>query len=319
MIAISVFLILGVITYSWYNRDSDRVALTLITAMTLGALGFITKESISNKEEKYSKVMPVAVFYGLPDYRPLNIELPYSHELAACTQNIQPTDLPNSNKIDINFASEKYFDALQYAVIKTIFARFSQGWNVKARRIRTPNGNQVSWQFIEGGKGKEVTIQELFWHTSDNYFVNQGILNDVPGPFGGKAIFPPKTRIEVKNSSSHTFVVTLTTDYLSLEIKLTPSSSSIGLGEYSRLLKIRSQQDRTIGSRSGEYGHSVFLLEAEIKQKLLLNGHPEMKKHREWADSIVDLLDTTFNFELIREDHMRAFQLYGEAGILRIA
>jgi hypothetical protein len=112
--------------------------------------------------------------------------------------------------------------------------------------------------------------------------------------------------------------VTLTTDYLSLEIKLTPSSSSVGLGEYSRLLKIHSQQDRTIGSRGGEYGHSVFLLEAEIKQKFLLNGHPEMKKHREWANSIIDLLDTNFNFELIREDHMRGFQLYGEAAILRI-
>lgn len=274
--------------------------------MTLSALGFITKESISNKEEKFSKVIPVAVFYELPRYQLANIKLPYSHNLAMCIQEIKHSDLPKEDNIDINFASEKYFDALQYVVVETIFSRFSRSWNVSAKRIQTPNGEQVSWQNIEE-KGKEIAIEDFFGNASDNYFVKLGLLSNLADPFGGKAVFPPATKIEIYKPSSHEFVMTFTTDYLSLKIKLAHSSSSVGLGEYSRMLQ----------SKIGTYGHSVFLLETDIEQKYLLNGHPEMKKHRNWANSIVELLDTTFNFELIRENHMRQFQLYGAEGVVR--
>lgn len=318
LIVISSALIGLVITYSWFNRDSDRVILTLVTAMTLGALGFITKESISNKMEDSSKSFPVAVFYGLPNYTPLNIKLPYSFDLNVCMGNIIAENMPlKENKIlDLDFANKKYFDAIQYLIIKTIFEKFHHGWNVKVKRIHTPNGESLSWSNSEG-KGKEIKIQEFFEHLPSNYFVNLGLQKDIPKFFGGEAIFPPDTTFSIEsNDKFNHSLIKLNTRYISMEISLSESSSSIGIGEYSKLFSIPSALDRNnSGSIGDTLGNSVYMIEIHIKQNYWLNGHPEMKKHRDWADSITELLNSKFNYEIIRDEHLRQFQLYGIEGI----
>jgi len=285
--------------------------------MTIGALGFITKESISNKTESFSNTFPVAVFYGLPEYRPLNIKLPYSFDLGICLQNIDPKDIPKSEKqiVDINFAQNKYFDAIQYLVVTTIFKRFSNGWNVKARRTHTPNGESLSWSYTEE-KGKEITIIEFFEKFRNNYFVKLGLHKDLPEQFGGKAVLPPDTDFKVETEKSDNEILILFyTKYISMNIKISKSSTSVGIGEYSKLLNIPSAHDRRNAPESDKYGNSVYLIEINAKQNYWLNGHPAMKKHRNWANSIAELLDTQFNYESIRDDHMRQFELYGAEGI----
>lgn len=316
LILISVALICLVITYSWFNRDSDRVILTLVTAMTLGSLGFITKESISNKTESISKTFPVAVFYSIPNYTPLNIKLPYGFDLHMCLQNIKPDDLPKTNIMDFDFANEKYFDALQYLIVKTIFEKFGQGWNVNVKRIHTPNGESLSWSNSEG-KGKEIKIKEFFKQIPNNYFVNLGLQNDIPNFHGGKAIFPPDISYNIEtNDKSNSSLIKFNTKYISMEIKLSYSSSIIGIGEYSKLFGISSALDRrNAGSDTDKLGNSVYMIEISIKQNYWLNGHPEMKKHRNWANSITELLNSQFNYEIIRDEHLRQFQLYGVEGI----
>ena len=316
LIVISATLIGLVITYSWFNRDSDRVVLTLITAMTLGSLGFITKESISNKIEIDSKVFPVAVFYGLPNYMPLNIKLPYSFDISMCLQNINPEEIPKKEIVDLDFANKKYFDALQYLIVKTIFEKFHNGWNVKVKRIHTPNGVALSWSNSEE-KGKEIKIQEFFKHTPNNYFVNLELQNDIPDFHGGKAIFPPDTSYSIETNDKHnSSLIKMNTKYISMDIKFSQSSSSIGIGEYSKLLDIPSALDRrNAGSVADKLGNSVYMIEISIKQNYWLNGHPEMKKHRNWADSIIELLNSQFNYEIIRDEHLHQFQLYGIEGI----
>lgn len=317
LIAVSAILIGLVITYSWLNRDSDRVILTLITAMTIGSLGFITKESITNKTESISRVFPVAVFYGLPNYMPLNIKLPYSFDLRMCLQSIEQKDIPEteSEVVDFDFANKKYFDAIQYLVVKTIFEKFGRGWNVKVRRIHTPNGESLSWSNTED-KGKEITIEEFFEYLPNNYFVKLGLLSNIPEPFGGKAVFPPDTDINIESGDNFSeTLMQFSTKYISMDIKLSQSSSSIGIGEYSKLFGITSALDRRNSGEAGKLGNSVYLVEVNIKQNYWLNGHPEMKKHRNWADSIAELLDSKFNYEIIRDEHLRQFQLYGIEGI----
>ena len=317
LIAVSAILIGLVITYSWLNRDSDRVILTLVTAMTIGSLGFITKESISNKTDEYHRSFPIAVFYGLPDYRPLNIKLPYTIDLSYCLQEIDPKDLPKNKNIDFDFAQSKYFDALQYVIIKTIFEKFSNGWNVTVNRIKTPNGEMLSWNNTEE-KGKEITIKEFYKNIPKNHYVALGLHNNILDNLGGKAIFPSDTEIEINlrkddNEQSMKF----TTEYISLEINMRHTTSIIGIGEYSRLLGMPS----TISLGSDEVnklGNSVYLLDINVQQNYWLNGHPDMKKHRNWADSIVELLDSKFNYETIHENNLRQFELYGAAGIKNI-
>lgn len=316
LIVVSATLIGLVITYSWFNRDSDRVILTLVTAMTLGSLGFITKESISNKIESDSKVFPVAVFYSLPNYMPLNIKLPYFVDLSMCLQNIDPKEIPKNQIVDLDFASKKYFDALQYLIIKTIFEKFSHGWNVKVKRIHIPNGESLSWSNSEA-KGKEITIQEFLQHIPNNSFVNLGLQNDIPDCHGGKAIFPPDIsyKIEIDDNLNNS-LIKLNTKYISMEINLSKSSSSIGIGEYSKLFGIPDAFDRrNAGCSADKLGNSVYMIDINIKQNYWLNGHPEMKKYRNWADSIAKLLNSQFNYEIIRDEHLRQFQLYGIEGI----
>ena len=317
LIAVSAILIGLVIIYSWFNRDSDRVILTLVTAMTIGSLGFITKESISNKAESFSRTFPVAVFYGLPNYTPLNIKLPYSFDLRMCLQNLNPKDIPETKNeiVDIDFASKKYFDAIEYLVTKTIFEKFGRGWNVKVRRIHTPNGESLSWSNTED-KGKEITIKEFLKFLPNNYFVKLGLQNDIPEPFGGKAVFPPDTVISIESNDKFSeTLMSFSTKYISLDVKISQSSSSIGIGEYTKLFGIPSALDRRNAGEGDRLGNSVYLVEVNVKQNYWLNGHPEMKKHRNWADSISELLDSKFNYEIIRDEHLRQYQLYGVEGI----
>jgi len=312
LIGVSAILFGLVITYSWFNRDSDRVVLTLLTVMTIGAFGFIAKELISNKIERISKEIPVAVFYGLPDYRPLNIKLPYSFDLNLCIQNIAQKEIPKNNNdtVDIEFASKIYFDAVQYIFIKTLFERFGRSWFVNAKRTRGSSGDSLSRQHVPE-KGKEILIADILKYIPDNYFVKLGMYKNLTEPFGGKAIFPPSTDIKVEtNPRGQQTKMMFATTYISLNITMSMSSSTIGLGEYSRMMGLSPVIDRN-DPQSGKYGNSVFLIELIAEQNFWLNGHPEMKKHRIWAESIINLLDSHFNYESIREGHLKLFQLYG--------
>lgn len=309
----SIVLLALVMTYSWFNRDSDRVILTLATAIMFGALGFITKESISNKTERSSQELSIVTFYGLPEYRPLNINLPYYSDLLTCVQNIDNKDLPtikSGSVLDISYASDKYFDALQYSIIKIIFKQYSKGWNVTTKESLTPTGRTISWQ-SHPDKGDAIPIDDIFNQFKDNYFLTNKLLQPLPAVFGGVAVFPKGTVVKINHGDyRNEFELELSNRYVTLNIKLRYSGSSMGIGEYYRLLGL--PEGSTISS---EIGNSVYYLSMNVEQTYLLNGHPEMKKHRNWADSIVKLLNNKYNYETIRSDHMRDFQLHGPKAI----
>lgn len=312
----SVLLVIGVIVYAWLNRDSDRVILTFATAMMIGALGFITKESISNKTEKYTKEISIVVFYGLPKYSPLNINMPFTKEMMICSQEIQENDLPKNeqNALDIGFGSKMYFDAIQYAIITTIFERYSRSWNVKAKKIITPDGEQLSWQSLNN-IGKAYSIGEVLQKLPENYFVKAKLYETLPNGFGKNAIFPPDTKITIEKNSDYEITETFKNKFITLSIKLTSQSSSVGIGEYSRILGVPSAMDRRNAPESDKYGNSVYLMQIDIEQNILLNGHPDMVNYRNWADSIVELLDNKFNYVTIKENHLKQYQLYGADAI----
>jgi len=69
-----------------------------------------------------------------------------------------------------------------------------------------------------------------------------------------------------------------------MDIALSKSSSSMGIGEYSKFFNIPSALDRGNSPEADKYGNSVYLIQINIKQNFWLNGHPEMKKYRNWAD-----------------------------------
>lgn len=75
------------------------------------------------------------------------------------------------------------------------------------------------------------------------------------------------------------------------------------------------QKNQAKLSHKNRYANSVYILHMEAVQNFWLNGNPNMEAHRNWANSIFELLDNTFNFENIHEYHIRQFQLYGPEGI----
>lgn len=318
LIILSAALLISVLIYTLFNRDSDRVILTFVTAMTIGALGFITKESISNKVERFSKEFPVAVFFSAPDYKPLNIKLPYYYDLAMCLQAIKEEDLPKHKEtVDINFGQNTYYDALQFLIIAELFKRFSNGWHVVAKQTQMPGGKSLSWQSHES-PGKEVSLTHVLSRLGQNYFVRLGAGNNVSEGLGGKALFPPNTEISLNTNDSYKTVISLSTRYISINITLSKSASFVGIGEYSTLLGLTSNRQPVNLGDNHKYANAVYLLEIQAEQNFLLNGHPEMKKYRNWANSIIELLDNTFNYEAIRTEHLRQFQLFGSDAIRAI-
>lgn len=300
---------LGVIIYSWYNRESDRVVLTLVTAMLLGSIGFITKESISNKVEKVSQEFPVVVFFELPNYMPMNIRLPYHYELSMCIQGINPNDLPDSKEyINLEYASKTYYDAIEFLIVKEIFDRFNYGWNVKAKQTVLPSGKSISWKIL-GDTGDKISINKIMEAIPENYFYKLCLPATIHELAGGEAIFPPGTTFDIKRDDDVLGTsIHFKNKFIDIELKLTQDSSVLGIGEYTRLLGYSDDKSRVNGTAS-------YFLSVEITQSVWLNGHPDMVTYRNWADSILELLDNNFNYEKIREEHIRQFQLYGSNAI----
>ena len=311
---ISIILIIGVAVYTWYNRDSDRVILTFATAMLIGALGFITKESISNKAERLYVEFPIVALFGTPRYQPLNASFPYTLELMKCLGKVQDEDLPEAKAlIDIEFAQPKYFDAFEFIVVKEIFKRFAKSWKVEAKQTATPVGNSISWNYVDS-VGDEVELSKFANNFTGNYFIQRGICNDIVAPFGGRAIFPKGTEFKVdRRGALNGTSILMSNKYIKLELELLPLMSSIGIGEYSKLL-LGETAPRTVTDLQ-PHGHAVYKMHINIEQNIWLNGHPEMEAHRNWANSIIELLDYTFNFEKIHKEHIQQYQLYGSEGI----
>lgn len=313
LIIITGFLLFAILLYTWLNRDSDRVVLTLASVVMIGTLGFFTKESISNKLETFEVKFPVAVMYSTPNYLPLNIRLPYGHDMSMCIQNIDSTDLEygQGRSVDIGYAQDIYSDVLEYIVIKSLFDHFHQGWLVETESFRSPNGISMRWSPIETN-GKAFSFSETLDLLSDNYFVKKNLQQSVGLRFqGDTGYFPPNTRIEIdKGQAGFKTSIIIDSGLIDLEINLQKMSSSVGIGEYEQLLGIQGGQ-----ASSKNLGTSMFLFSIKYTQDIWRNGNPDMKKHRQWADSIVSLLQSTFDFNQIREDHIQRFQMHGPAGV----
>jgi hypothetical protein len=297
-IALAAFIISLVFAYSWLNRDSDRVILTLFTAIIIGAIGFVTKESISNKVEKFSSEFPVAVLFTSPDYKPpMNFNAPYFFDMQMCMQAIDLVDLPDdTNQLDIKYGQSKYFSILQFIILKTIFDRFSQGWDVTSKEIRMPSGMQLLWSASDK-KGDEIEIDSLL-----SQIPNRDIIDACKKPLEGrlrghKAFFPPKTEVQVSaDDVSEAFSVKMKNKFIEINIVLTSLYASVGHGDYAA--------DKGFISVNVQNGHAVYLMNVDIKQNPWLNGHPEMKCHRSWAESVLTLLENTFDYERIRQNYI---------------
>lgn len=298
---IALFLVIAVIAYTWYNRDSDRIMLTFATAMMIGAFGFITKESISNKTEEYTKEIPIVVFYGLPKYYPLNIKAPYTRDMMLSIPSIQEEDLPKNKIINTDFGSKIYFDAIQFTLIATIFERYARAWNVKVKKIVTPTGEDLSFSSIHR-EGKLFRLQEVMQQLPDNYFVKAKLYDAMPQEFEKSAMFPPDTQINITKNTDKDVTIVFQNKYINFSVNLTYIGTRQGVGEYSDVLGLPYAVDMQNFDNSNKYWHSVYLMTLNVKQNSWLNGHPEMKNNRNWADSIVDVLDNKFNYETIREN-----------------
>lgn len=308
-LAIVAFVFVAV--YTVCNRDSERVLLSFSTVVAIAVVGFFANEVISNKPEKFSKEFPVAVFFESPNFKPLSIRLPYSHDLGMCMQSIRPADQPDTTQapIDLHYAQDKYFEALQYIVIKDIFQKFQMGWDAETKRIHVPNGEILSTKYGKES-GKEINFAKFIkQNIPNNYFVKLNPLVPVLQPLSDTSIFPPGTDIQITTEMDHTFSISFKTALISVAVKLSKLQLSSGIGEeYARMLPTHTAH--------GQYaGTATYMMSVSAEQTVLLNGNPEMKKHRKWADTMAALLDSTFNFESLREEHLKQYQLFGPRAI----
>jgi len=309
-LVISALAFAAVIIYTFNNHNSSRVLSSFATAMMVAVIGFAANEAISNKTEKFSREFPVVVFYSLVDYRPLNINLPYSHYLNRCTQTIKPSDIPQEPEkyANTNFDRIIYLDALQYILITSTFDKFTMGWNTKTRRIQNPSGGSLHWSSSDD-IGKEISFAKFMKENlPNNYFVKLGPNHGLPTPMGDKVILPPDTDIQIATKGNG-MLMTLKNKFISMKIEISWLSGSQGIGEYSKLLG---------GEPSFPTRNLVYLLNVSYEQNYWYNGHPEMEKYKNWADSIAEHLDAEFNFDVIRENHRKSFLLFGSGSIRRL-
>lgn len=310
LISLSIILVALVALYTWFNRDLDRVVLTFVSVLTLGAFGFIAKESISNKPEEYSKTIPIVVLYEKPSYRPLNISFPYTFDLGYALQNIPQTMFPKEEEsIDIGFASDVYFEAMLYVILKKVAFIHAHGWELNHKVIHNPMYKTVNY----GSKSDEGDLHEFgeFLSLVPNKYGIHDVL-DLPKSFGGQFKLPPSMTINaVESDSTKGFEMLLSNRYVSLKISFISNGSSAGIGDYVKLADL----DDAYSQIGGPAGNSSYSLEISAKQNWWLNGHPEMKKYKLWIESLISILDSEFNYELIRQRHIEQYQIFGTSAI----
>lgn len=297
-----IAIIVVLFTYTWLNRDSDRVILTFFTAVLIGAIGFATKESVSNKNESYIRSFHVVSLYSAPSYMPVKIRFKYLGKLSQCIQNINKNDFPeNDGNMDILFAEEKYFDAFQYLILKEVFSTYRMSWLID---IEPAVMGVYTNSLAPGMVGKEIEFSEVLNKIPDNYIVKNNLFDKESKI---KAMFPPGVDIKVEFENKNNFKVMFESKYISIIINLVKRGSSNQTGEYGKLLSLPSTDNK--------YGMSTYKVTLEVKQQPLLNGNPKMKNYRKWADSLVDLLEREFSYELALKKHKEDYKLYGSGEI----
>jgi len=278
--------------------------------MFVGSLGFITKESISNKSEKSEKIIPVAIFYEIPSYQSIDLPLTYNSELSFFVESVGNVEKPLNYEEYPEIGGKLYFEALEMVIFKNLFSRYKSNWYATVEHYMTPNGMQTLWEYGTD-KGQNISYLDFFKLNPSNRFMR--FKRYKMRPFNEKMVLPPNTIIKyesINNSSKYT----LKNKFVTVELMVSRKSSSAGVGEFSELiddkLLTKAKMDagekekglsKTISSFTKGFHNSVYLISINIEQNIWYNGHPDMKKYRHWADSIVDTLESKFSYELIRE------------------
>jgi len=304
LLSLISILVIMIIWYTYQNRAEDRVVYTFITVMFIATLGFITKESLSNKKISDLKNMPIAVFYYHPNYREANLKLPYNFNIGYYAARILDEDKPKN--LDITFGQEIFRDILELSIIDSLLPhnRFFH-WDVGL----SYDGYIVDEsKKIKNEEGTKVTSKELAIHLKDNYFVKNNIIKDA------KSSFPLNSEIKI-TKDSHFTIFNIKTKYNQIRLILMNSQASITSGYLQRFKVTDVNGVSKSFYESSNSGHVLYQLEIKYEQNILYNGSPEMEKYREWAYTIIDHFIDTYDFNLIKENLDKDYIVGGINGI----
>ena len=212
--------------------------------------------------------------------------------------------MPDETHVDVSYGRELYLPAITYALLDRSLAPFRCGWDTEIVRLRGPNGISIE---SSGGSntGVAVTLKELY--QAFGYDVQFRVERQAFRPNTFQSYYlPPKTTFRVSEQSKHRRSIVFTNTFMTLTIEIRSGQSTVGIGEYQNIFDV---DDRSVG-------HSLIKVIATVKQNRLLNGHPEMERHRKWADTVIDTIVEDFSFEAIRARQIEDSQLFGIKAIV---
>ena len=291
-----IIILAATVWLGWQNRASEKVVLTLLPALAIGATGALVTILFSLRAETRKLDFPAVFIFDKNSWMPLEaIDRSYvsgnPNQFSVVHIAQEMTKEHHSLRDDktVEKGDDLYFDILLRMVFDVLFRLYIHNWDAKISHFDLPHGTESRWGPQEDAPHPEfVTWDEIKKWIPDTRVldVNVGHFTKMAVPYGTK--LNVNTDYTKETKSPFRRKLTLKNSFVTLSISISKASGVVGVGSFSRLLGYSDDI-------SNRFWTSTYLIELAADFNPLRSGHPDMPRYRRWVDALFEELQKNFD------------------------
>jgi len=314
MKSILVLIVLGLATvaafwFVWINRASEKIVTSTVPIAVAALIGIFFAGWVFGGEDDYQIVFPVSFMIDLRTK--LEIQTPYV--FSEFRTRFGPSKVPELKRQrpdlfpdDKNyFARNVYHHYLQRSLVDFLVVLYRGSWIAQQVRFDIGTGGFGFYGPAQDAKSVPSRVlkkDEIEKALAGNWFAH---INWLPEP---ELSLPPNSVLKItvptggvdQQSPSD---LRIENDFCTVSFSVESDYPIRSVGEY-RVMAGLSDEDVS------DFATDTYVVRARIHYSKLRSGHPDMKRHKEWARQLVDEVRRQFDEELIwarvKEADMRA-------------
>jgi len=288
----------------YLNRSSDKILLTVLPALVLGATAALITMIFTLQEDTQKIEFSAFFTYDKTSHLSLwstNSSVPMSEQDWATAYLIQemmkknPSLVKGTDPNDLGMAL--YKDVALRIIVETLFQYFGLHWDINLKKLSMPFQNTARYGSFPDSPQPEF----LSWGDAKKLFDGHTTF-DIEITTTGKLALPQGTRLVVsEDTPSHDLpctTISLTNRFVTVKISVATSGGSQGVGYLAPLLPYTDEQ-------KSSYWTSQYLINLSAEFNPLRSGNPDMPRYKRWVsnmfEEIENRLDVRRHWERARE------------------
>lgn len=296
LFAVFIVILAATMWLGWQNRASEKIVLTVLPALAIGATGALVTILFSLRVETRKVEFPSVFIFDKDSKMPLEaIEQSYfsgkpnSFVAGHIAQEMTKKDTSLRDDRTVEKGDALYFDILLRMVLDVLFRLYIYNWDVKISHFDLPHGTQSRW----GPQLDAPNPEFITWDEIKKWIPDARTLDIDPDRFTKMAV-PYGTKISVKTDSrkednepyKRSFIIK--NPFVTLSISIARAGGVIGVGSLRRLLGYSEDTNN-------RFWTSTYIMDLAAEFNPLRSGHPDMPRYHRWVDALFEELQASFD------------------------